>query len=118
MIALDIIEPSKSPFCSPMLLVMKSDGSFRPVIVYRKLNKLSIFDAEPISNPDEIFYKLTSSLFYSKIDLCSGYWQIPMMTVDDREKTAFATPKGLFPTLRSLGVAIALFTSNARMWGM
>ena len=95
MIALDIIEPSNSPFCSPMLLVMKSDGSFRPVIDYRKLNKVSIFDAEPIPNPDEIFNKLTSSLFYSKVDFCSGYWQIPMK-VDDREKPAFATSKGLF----------------------
>ena len=54
-IALDIIEPSKSPFCSHVRLVIKSDGCFRPVIEYRKLNKLSIFDAEPIPNPDEIF---------------------------------------------------------------
>ena len=78
-----------------MLIVMKSDGSFRPVIDSRKLNIVSIFDAEPIPNPDVIFNKLTSSLFYSKIDFCSGYWQIHM-TVDEREKTAFATSKGLF----------------------
>ena len=74
---------------------MKSDGSFRPVIDYRKLNKVSIFDAEPIPNPEEIFNKLMSSLFYSKVYFCSGYWQIPII-VYDREKTAFATSKGLF----------------------
>ena len=56
MIALDIIEPSNSPFCSPMLLVMESDGSFRSVIDYMKLNKVLLFDAEPIPNADEIFF--------------------------------------------------------------
>ena len=39
-----------------MLLVMESDGSFRSVIDYMKLNKVLLFDAEPIPNADEIFF--------------------------------------------------------------
>ena len=95
MINFDIIEPSNSPFCSPMLLVVKLDGTVRPVIDYRRLNKITVFDAEPIPNPDEILYKLTSSCFFSKLDFCSGYWQIAMCDAD-KHKTAFGTTKGLF----------------------
>ena len=50
MIEQDIIKPSQSPFRSPMLLVKKSDGSFRPVIDFRFVNKLTKFDAEPMTN--------------------------------------------------------------------
>ena len=95
MISLDIIESSNSPYSSPMLLVKKHDGSFRPVIDYRKLNKLTVFDAEPIPNADEICSQLSSAKFFSKLDFCCGYWQISM-SVADKEKTAFATPKGLY----------------------
>ena len=50
MLTLGVIEPSKSPFCSPLLLIKKSDGSFRPVIDFRQLNQATVFDAEPMPN--------------------------------------------------------------------
>ena len=93
MIEQDIIEPSQSPFRSPMLLVKKSDGSFRPVIDFRFINKLTKFDAEPMPNPEAIYAKLASAKYLTKIDFTKGYWQVPMKE-SDKEKTAFSTPLG------------------------
>ena len=94
MLDADVIEYSSSPYRSPMLLVKKSDGTNRPVIDYRMLNRQTVFDAEPIPNVDAIFAKLGSANFFSKLDFTKGYWQIPMMH-SDKEKTAFSTPMGL-----------------------
>ena len=95
MLQMNIIEPSKSPFCAPLLLLRKKDNTFRPVIDFRQLNKGTRFDSEPIPNPDVTFAKLAGKQYFSKLDFCKGYWQIPM-SPDDREKTAFASPHGLF----------------------
>ena len=95
MLDLGVIEHSESPYASPIVLVKKSDGTNRFCIDFRKLNRITIFDAEPMPNPDEIFACLSTARFFSKLDLSKGYWQIPL-TEQDKEKTAFLTPDGLF----------------------
>ena len=95
MIEMEIIEPSKSPYCAPLLLVHKKDGTHRPGIDFRRLNTATKFDSEPIPNRDGIFAKLSGICFFTKLDFCKGYWQMPM-TTSDREETAFSTPKGLY----------------------
>jgi transposase InsO family protein len=95
MLALDVIEPSVSPFSSPIVLVKKKDGSTRFCIDFRHLNKVTEFDAEPIPDPEVLFASLQSKQHFTKIDLAKGYWQIPMAE-SDRTKTAFRTPQGLY----------------------
>ena len=95
MLQMDVIEPSNSPYCAPLLLVRKRDDTFRPVIDFRQLNRITRFDSEPIPNPDEIFAKLAGKCYFSKLDFFKGYWQIEM-SAEDKEKTAFAAPNGLF----------------------
>jgi len=95
MVKLGIVEPSNSPYSSPLLMVKKKDGTNRPVVDYRGLNRITVFDAEPMPNADDIFAKISGSCWFSKMDFCKGYWQIPMAE-DDRAKTAFATPFGLY----------------------
>lgn len=79
---MDIIEPSESPYASSIVVAKKSDGSNRICIDYRNLNKVTIFDAEPMPDLEEIMTKISQSRFFSKIYLCKGYWQIPMRPKD------------------------------------
>ena len=92
---LDIIEPSNSPYASPVVLVKKHDGSYRFCCDFRKLNSVTVFDAEPIGNPEELFVKMADSKYFSKIDLSKGYWQIKMKT-SSKHLTAFVTSEGLY----------------------
>ena len=57
MLDLGIIEPSYSPYSSPVVLAKKQDGSYRFCCDFRKLNSITVFDAEPIGNPDDLFVK-------------------------------------------------------------
>ncbi|RUS75619.1 hypothetical protein EGW08_016612 [Elysia chlorotica] len=96
MIEAGIIEPSNSPYCSPSVIVSKRDGSNRYCIDFRALNNISIFDAEPMVRPDDIFQEIGSkSNYLSKVDLSKGYWQIPL-TETSKTYTAFATERGLY----------------------
>ena len=42
---------------------------------FRSLNRVVVFDAEPLPNIDALFAKLGKANFFHKIDLCKGYWQ-------------------------------------------
>ena len=95
MLSLDVIEPSNSPFASPIVLVKKPDGSNRFCVDFRRLNRVTTFDAEPIPDQDELFTKIANSHFFTKLDLSKGYWQIPM-SPKSKPLTAFITPDGLF----------------------
>lgn len=69
MLSLDVIEQSHSPFASPIAIVKKPDGSNRSCVYFRRLNKITSFDAEPIPDQDEIFTKIGKSKYFSKVDL-------------------------------------------------
>ena len=71
-----MVEPSISPYSSPIVLVPKKDGSVRFGIDFRKLNKVTEFDAEPMPNMEEVINRMSGHRFYSQMDLCKGYWQL------------------------------------------
>lgn len=95
MLELNVIEPSSSPYCFPIVIVKKKDSTNRFCIDFRTLNSQTIFDAEPMPNADEMFSKLAGHKFFSRLDLSKGYWQLPLAECS-RPKTAFQTPKGLY----------------------
>ena len=74
MLSLGIIRRSNSPFSSPIVIVQKKDGSDRICVDYRKLNKLTVADPEPMTIAEDLFQRLGKSKYYSKIDLSKGYW--------------------------------------------
>ena len=95
MLKLGIIEPSDSPYNSPIVMVKKKDGSNRFCVDFRRLNAITRFDSEPMSDTDDIMSKLCNDKYFTKLDLSKGYWQIPMAE-SCKEKTAFTTPDGCF----------------------
>ena len=94
-----IIRRSSSPRASPLQMVKKPDGSWRPCGVYRRLNTQTIPDRYPLPNIADFSSRLHGSKVFTKLDLTKGYYQVPMST-GDIPKTAVITPFSLFEWLR------------------
>ena len=95
MLEAGVIHQSCSPWAAPIVLVRKTDGSLRFCVDYRKINKVTRRDAFPLPRIEESLTMLSKAKYFSTLDLASGYWQVPVHP-DDRQKTAFTTPMGLF----------------------
>lgn len=91
----NVIEPSFSPWCSPVVLVKKKDGSLRFCVDYRKLNDITKKDSYPLPRIDDTLDMLSGMQWFTTLDLKSGYWQVEL-DQKDKEKTAFSTGKGLW----------------------
>ena len=87
------IRPSSLPWVAPVLFVKKKDGSFRLCIDYRGLNTVTLKNKYPLPRIYELLDQLKGAKWFSKIDLASGYHQIPIDPRDVR-KTAFSTRYG------------------------
>ena len=91
----DIIEPSNSPWSSPVVLVKKKDGTHRFCADYRILNNVTVKDVYPLPRIDDALSRLEKTKYYSIMDMQSGFWQIEVAP-ESRKKTAFITPDGLW----------------------
>lgn len=92
---LGVIERSSSSWSSPVVLVPKKDGTIRFCIDFRQVNAQSQFDAYPMPRLEDLIERLGKARYITTLDLCKGYWQVPMAE-GARPYTAFRTPQGLF----------------------
>uniref|UniRef100_A0A3B1JWV6 Gypsy retrotransposon integrase-like protein 1 n=1 Tax=Astyanax mexicanus TaxID=7994 RepID=A0A3B1JWV6_ASTMX len=90
-----VVRESSSPYASPIVLVKKKDGSLRMCVDYRLLNSKTRKDAFPLPRIEESLDALSGARWFSTLDLASGYNQVPVAE-QDKPKTAFCTPFGLF----------------------
>ena len=82
-----VVEPSNSPWMSPIVLVKKKDGTQRFCVDYRKLNEVTRKDSYPLPRIDTTLDALAGSKWFSTLDMKCGYWQVNLEE-SDREKTA------------------------------
>ncbi|XP_066965511.1 uncharacterized protein [Macrobrachium rosenbergii] len=112
---LNIIEPSNSPYSSPVCVAPKKNGKVRLCLDLRQLNKVVKFDAEPMPEVDDILTKIAGSKYFTKLDLTKGYWQISLAE-ESKPYTAFATRRGLYQfTVLPFGLVTAPAIFNRLM---
>ena len=93
------IKQSYSPYSSPMVCVRKKDGGLRLCIDFRKLNKKTIPDMQPIPRVQDILDNLHGQSWFTTLDMSQAYHQGEMSEAS-RKYTAFSTPWSLYEWVR------------------
>lgn len=86
---------SASPWASPLHMVKKQDGSWRPCGDYRRLNLVTEPDHYPLPNMVDLTSNLHGATVFTKLDLLKGYFQVPVHP-NDVQKTSIITPFGSY----------------------
>jgi len=116
-----IIQPSNSPWASPVVLVRKKDGTYRFCVDYRELNAVTKPDTFPLPRIDDFLDQLGSTKFFYTLDLAYGFWQVQAHP-DSQTKNAFVTPQGLHEFqvmpfgLTNTGVTCLVYGTLRSLW--
>ncbi|GBG79893.1 hypothetical protein CBR_g30158 [Chara braunii] len=87
------IRLSSCPFGAPVLFVPKKEGELRMCIDYRGLHAITVKNVEPLPRIEDFLDRVQGCIYFSKIDLKSGYHQVEVHP-DDQYKTTFQTRYG------------------------
>ena len=89
------IVESNSPYVSPFFYRTKKHGKLCPIIDYRVLNSLTIWDTYPLPLINTILKQLQGKELFTKFDIRRGYNNIRIKE-EDQWKAAFKTLLRLF----------------------
>jgi Reverse transcriptase (RNA-dependent DNA polymerase) len=95
MLAAGIVRRISSQWSSPLHMVRKKDGGWRPCGDYRRLNLATKEDRYPLPNMGDLTSRLDGRSFFTELNLQKGYLQVPV-TAADIVKTAIITQFWLF----------------------
>ena len=93
------IKPSQSEWSFPVVMVPEPDGSPRFCVDYRRLNDVTVNEANPLPRKDEFIDFLGETSVFSMLDCNSGYWQTPV-AVEDQGKKSFTGHEGTHKYIR------------------
>ena len=99
LLARGIVEPSESSWASPLVPVRKKNGKLRLCIDYRAVNACTRRDSFPLPHINDAISKFKGCVYFSSLDLLSGYHQIAMEE-SSKEITAFSTGENLYQFTR------------------
>ena len=93
----NIIEPSNSPWYSPVVLIKKSNNEYRFAVDYRKLNKITKPQSFPLPRLSDMFDAIgeSNAKFFTSADISKAFWQVPL-TERAKEHSAFITYDGVY----------------------
>ena len=94
-----VIKESDTPWVSSWVVVPKKDGTQRPCTDFRPLNNKTITDPFPLPRIDGILENIANCNWYTSLDLCNGYMQIPL-SEDASRKCGVITEHGVFQFTR------------------
>jgi len=80
-------------WCAGMVVIPKKSGSIRICVDLKPLNESVLREVHPLPKVDETLAQLTGAEVFFKLDVNSGFWQIPLAE-KSHLLTTFITPKG------------------------
>jgi Reverse transcriptase (RNA-dependent DNA polymerase) len=115
MLKAGVVRRSSSSWASPLHMVRKKDGGWRPCGDFRRLNVQTTDDKYPLPNMRDLSGRLDGCTIFTKLDLQKGYFQV-LVTAANVPKTAVITPFGLFEFVRMpFGLKNAVMTFQRLM---
>ena len=102
MVEMGAIRKSFSPWASALVLVRKKHGGLRLCIDLHKLNNCTVKDGYALPRIDDTLDCLHGAVWFSTLDLKSGYWQVELEE-EAKSLTAFTMgPLGFWECERML----------------
>jgi transposase InsO family protein len=93
-----VVKPSNSGYNAPLCLAKKKDGTWRPVVDFKQLNKKIIHDPFPLPLIQELINEFRGAYYLSLGDLFWGFYHVKVKE-EDTHKLAFTTDTGRYEFL-------------------
>ena len=84
-----------TPWCTGMVAVKRKNEGVRICVDLKPLNRCILRQHHPLLKVDDILGQLTGATMFSKLDVNSGFWQVPLAE-KSRLFTTFITPFGRY----------------------
>ena len=81
------IQPSKASYGAPVLFQKKHNGSLRMCVDYRALTKVTVKNKYLVPLIQDLFDRLSKAVYFTKLDLRLGYWQVRIAKGDEPKTT-------------------------------